>query len=131
MIASQPSRIVNLASVEHRIGFIRDIKKFMFDAKKFLYSETKLGNVLMTYEHQRQLGALGVQVGSCRWCCYTHLAGTLVPVVAHGCLFVCHTTQLRLLAVWESSEQHLGNIMHGISLVLYMRHSHLHLFPVV
>ncbi len=34
----------------------------MFDAKKFLYSETKLGNVLLTYEHQRRLGSYGVQV---------------------------------------------------------------------
>lgn len=61
LIASQPSRIVNVASVEHRNGYVRDIKKFMFDAKKFLYSETKLGNVLFTYEHQRRLGSLGVQ----------------------------------------------------------------------
>ena len=65
LIASRPSRIVNVASVEHRNGYIRDIKKFMFDAKKFLYSETKLGNVLFTYEHQRRLGSLGVQVYLC------------------------------------------------------------------
>ena len=52
-----------MASVEHRIGYIRDLKKFVFDAKHFLYSGTKLGNVLFTYEHQRRLGALGVQVG--------------------------------------------------------------------
>ncbi|DBA88388.1 TPA: hypothetical protein ACH3X2_004882 [Trebouxia sp. C0005] len=61
LIASKPSRVVNVASVEHRIGYIKDIRKFMFDAKKFLYSETKLGNVLLTYEHQRRLGAYGVQ----------------------------------------------------------------------
>ena len=63
LIASKPSRVVNLASVEHRNGFIKDIRKLMFDAKKFLYSQTKLGNVLLTYEHQRRLGAHGVQVG--------------------------------------------------------------------
>ena len=68
LIASKPSRIVNVASVEHRIGYVTDIKKFMFDAKQFLYSGTKLGNVLFTYEHQRRLGALGVQVG-CWMCC--------------------------------------------------------------
>ena len=62
LIASQPSRVVNVASVEHRNAFIKDIKKFMFDAKKFLYSETKLANVLFAYEHQRRLGTLGVQV---------------------------------------------------------------------
>ena len=62
LIASKPSRVVNVASVEHRIGYIKDIRKFMFDAKKFLYSETKLGNVLLTYEHQRRLGPYGVQV---------------------------------------------------------------------
>ena len=62
LIASKPSRVVNVASVEHRIGYIKDIRKFMFDAKKFLYSETKLGNVLLTYEHQRRLGSYGVQV---------------------------------------------------------------------
>ena len=62
LIASKPSRVVNVASVQHRIGYIKDIRKFMFDAKKFLYSETKLGNVLLTYEHQRRLGSHGVQV---------------------------------------------------------------------
>ena len=63
LIASKPSRVVNVASVEHRVGYIKNIKKFMFDGKQFLYSATKLGNVLFTYEHQRRLGALGVQVG--------------------------------------------------------------------
>lgn len=62
-MASKPSRVVNVASVEHRVGYITDIKKFMFDGKQFLYSATKLGNVLFTYEHQRRLGALGIQVG--------------------------------------------------------------------
>lgn len=62
LIASKPSRIVNVASVEHRNGYIKEVRKFMFDAKKFLYSETKLANVLLTYEHQRRLGSLGVQV---------------------------------------------------------------------
>jgi len=68
LIASKPSRVVNVASVEHRIGYIKDIRKFMFDAKKFLYSETKLGNVLLTYEHQRRLGSFGVQV--CLYFCF-------------------------------------------------------------
>lgn len=62
LLASKPSRVVNVASVEHRVGYIMDIKKFMFDGKQFLYSATKLGNVLFTYEHQRRLGALGIQV---------------------------------------------------------------------
>ncbi|KAL3134898.1 hypothetical protein ABBQ32_007864 [Trebouxia sp. C0010 RCD-2024] len=61
LLASKPSRVVNVASVEHRVGYIMDIKKFMFDGKQFLYSATKLGNVLFTYEHQRRLGALGIQ----------------------------------------------------------------------
>ncbi len=71
LIASKPSRVVNVASVQHRIGYITDIRKFMFDAKKFLYSETKLGNVLLTYEHQRRLGSHGVQV-----CLYFNTAMT-------------------------------------------------------
>lgn len=63
LIASAPSRVVNVSSVEHRIGFISDVKKFMFDAKKFLYPDTKLANALFAYELQRRLGHLGVQVG--------------------------------------------------------------------
>ena len=62
LIASQPSRVVNVASVEHRKAFIKDINKFMFDGKKFLYSETKLANVLFAFEYQRRLSDLGVQV---------------------------------------------------------------------
>ena len=79
LIASKPSRLVNVASVEHRIGYIRNVNKFMFDAKKFLYSETKLGNVLLTYEHQRRMGALGVQV---RVCAYL----TCIRCLWHSCL---------------------------------------------
>ena len=75
LIASKPSRVVNVASVEHRIGYIRDLKKFMFDAKQFLYSGTKLGNVLFTYEHQRRLGALGVQVGFQTETCFNTASG--------------------------------------------------------
>ena len=101
LIASKPSRVVNVASVEHRIGYIKDIRKFMFDAKKFLYSETKLGNVLLTYEHQRRLGSYGVQV-----CCYFNTAmifaylqwltgvslcqycnGICISAVAHMCVY--------------------------------------------
>ena len=63
LIASAPSRVVNVSSVEHRIGLISDVKKFMFDAKKFLYPDTKLANALFAYELQRRLGHLGVQVG--------------------------------------------------------------------
>lgn len=63
LIASAPSRVVNVSSVEHRIGLISDVKKFMFDAKKCLYPDTKLANALFAYELQRRLGHLGVQVG--------------------------------------------------------------------
>ena len=105
LIASKPSRVVNVASVEHRIGYIKDIRKFMFDAKKFLYSETKLGNVLLTYEHQRRLGSYGVQVcllsknvmtsAHLQW--PTGLSTSTAFVVYQYCLLnkvVCHWTQI-------------------------------------
>ena len=105
LIASKPSRVVNVASVEHRIGYIKDIRKFMFDAKKFLYSETKLGNVLLTYEHQRRLGSYGVQVcllsnnamtsAHLQW--PTGLSTSTAFVVYQCCLLnkvVCHWTQI-------------------------------------
>ncbi len=77
----------------------------MFDAKKFLYSETKLGNVLLTYEHQRRLGSYGVQVcpysnttmtfAHLQW--LTGLSTSTAFVVYQYCLVnnvVCHWTQV-------------------------------------
>lgn len=91
LIASKPCRIVNVASVEHRIGYIRDLKKFMFDAKQFLYSGTKLGNVLFTYEHQRRLGALGVQVGM-KFVPNTALHSNELTLSCPICLLPCTNT---------------------------------------
>lgn len=106
LIASKPSRVVNVASVEHRIGYIKDIRKFMFDAKKFLYSETKLGNVLLTYEHQRRLGAYGVQV-----CLYSNTTMTLTNLrqsmgLCTSTAFVVHQYCLPCLPVLPSCLPH-------------------------
>lgn len=67
LIASAPSRVINVSSVEHRVGYISSAKKFLFEGKKFLYSDTKLGNALFAYELQRRLGHLGVQASQRSW----------------------------------------------------------------
>lgn len=67
LIASAPSRIVNLSSVMHRYGVITSAKDFLFQRKRRIggdYSAAKLGNALFTLEHQRRLGHLGVQVNA-------------------------------------------------------------------
>lgn len=95
LLTSRPSRIVNVASVEHRVGYIPDIKKFMFDGKRFLYSATKLGNVLFTYEHHRRLGALGIQVwlnvlfSDVPWCCRCVWLHSWLPGFHKSILTVC------------------------------------------
>lgn len=64
LIASKPSRIVNLSSIMHRSGHVdADVQGFLSDWRKgSQYSNTKLANVAFTYEAQRRLAPLGVQV---------------------------------------------------------------------
>ncbi|KAK9804909.1 hypothetical protein WJX72_011450 [[Myrmecia] bisecta] len=61
LIASAPSRVVNVSSIMHRCGSFQDPAHFLRDTTRYQYDNTKLANVLFTYEHQRRLGPLGVQ----------------------------------------------------------------------
>lgn len=54
------------------MGSIKDPHAFLHDWDAGGYSETKLANVLFTYESQRRLGPLGITVGSCLGPQYTH-----------------------------------------------------------
>lgn len=64
LIASKPSRVVNVSSIMHRSGHVNhDTEAFLSDwSHGSQYSNTKLANVLFTYEAQRRLGPHGVQV---------------------------------------------------------------------
>ena len=64
LAASAPSRVVNVSSIMHRSGHVdADIWSFLTDWRKgSQYSNTKLANVLFTYEAQRRLGPKGIQV---------------------------------------------------------------------
>ena len=64
LATSAPSRVVNVSSIMHRSGHVdSDPKSFLKDWNKgSQYSNTKLGNVLFTYEAQRRLGPKGIQV---------------------------------------------------------------------
>jgi NAD(P)-dependent dehydrogenase (short-subunit alcohol dehydrogenase family) len=68
LIASAPSRVVNLSSVTHRYGDITSAEAFLRKKEKGLgkeYPATKLANTLFAFEHQRRLGHMGVQVNHC------------------------------------------------------------------
>ena len=64
LIASKPSRVVNVSSIMHRSGHVNnDTEAFLSDwSQGSQYSNTKLANVLFTYEAQRRLAPHGVQV---------------------------------------------------------------------
>lgn len=62
LIASKPSRVVSVSSVTHRFTSIRDTAKFLTTPAAAHYQETKLAQVLFTFELQRRLGRFGVQV---------------------------------------------------------------------
>lgn len=64
LIASRPSRVVNVSSIMHRSGHVdKNTEAFLSDWNKgSQYSNTKLANVLFAYESQRRLGPHGVQV---------------------------------------------------------------------
>lgn len=64
LVASAPSRVINVSSVTHRYGLIDNPASFLTQCTTGVggqYPATKLGNVLFTYELQRRLGNLGVQ----------------------------------------------------------------------
>ncbi|CAL8464655.1 g4190 [Coccomyxa elongata] len=64
LVASAPSRVINVSSVTHRYGLIDNPATFLSRSTIGVggqYPATKLGNVLFTYELQRRLGNLGVQ----------------------------------------------------------------------
>jgi NAD(P)-dependent dehydrogenase (short-subunit alcohol dehydrogenase family) len=82
LIASAPSRVVNLSSVTHRYGDITSAEAFLRKKEKGLgkeYPATKLANTLFAFEHQRRLGHLGVQVITS---CYKHWS-SLAGFAAH------------------------------------------------
>ena len=62
LIASAPSRIVSVSSITHRYGNVRPAARFLSQPEHGTYADTKLAQVLFTYEAQRRLGPLGVQV---------------------------------------------------------------------
>ncbi|EIE19074.1 NAD(P)-binding protein [Coccomyxa subellipsoidea C-169] len=62
LVASAPSRVINVSSVTHRYGLIENPANFLSRMRIIgALQATKLGNVLFTYELQRRLGHLGVQ----------------------------------------------------------------------
>mmetsp|Transcript_34065 Transcript_34065/g.96543 ORF Transcript_34065/g.96543 Transcript_34065/m.96543 type:complete len:345 (+) Transcript_34065:213-1247(+) len=60
LIASSPSRIINVSSVTHRLVAIDDAKEFLFNWRKGTYAHTKLGNVFFSQELHRRLHPHGV-----------------------------------------------------------------------
>ena len=64
LASSAPSRVVNLSSIMHRSGHVDpEPASFLTDWNKgSQYSNTKLANVLFTYEAQRRLAHKGIQV---------------------------------------------------------------------
>lgn len=92
LIRSAPCSVVNLSSIMHRVGDIPDVDAFLHTWEAGGYDESKLANVLFTYEAQRRLGPLGVQVLPCVCVCVcaclvTHVFSTLftmhTPCIDH------------------------------------------------
>mmetsp|Transcript_29231 Transcript_29231/g.73454 ORF Transcript_29231/g.73454 Transcript_29231/m.73454 type:complete len:347 (-) Transcript_29231:618-1658(-) len=61
LVASQPSRVVNVSSVTHRVAVLDDAKEFLYNWRKGQYQHTKLANALFSSELNRRLLPLGVQ----------------------------------------------------------------------
>ena len=63
LAASAPSRVVNVSSIMHRAASVdSNITSFLRDWNKgSQYANTKLANVLFTYEAQRRWGQQGIQ----------------------------------------------------------------------
>lgn len=62
LIRSAPSRIISVSSATHRYAAIPDPDEFLSKTEVAQYPDTKLAQVFFTYEAQRRLGPLGVQV---------------------------------------------------------------------
>lgn len=62
LIASAPARVVSVSSVTHRLYAIRSPAEFLSRKECARYGHTKLAQVYFTYELQRRMGHLGVQV---------------------------------------------------------------------
>ncbi|GBF90754.1 hypothetical protein Rsub_03055 [Raphidocelis subcapitata] len=60
LVASK-ARVVNVASVTHRITRIKDARALFTDWKGGFYQHNKLANVYFAFELQRRLGARGLQ----------------------------------------------------------------------
>ena len=66
LAASAPARVVNLSSIMHRMGRVGRLPEDWMRSWRHgsHYPSTKLANVLFTYECERRLGPLGVQVSA-------------------------------------------------------------------
>lgn len=60
LVASK-ARVVNVASVTHRITRIKDVRSLFTDWKGGFYQHNKLANVYFAFELQRRLGPKGLQ----------------------------------------------------------------------
>lgn len=61
LVASHPSRVVNVSSVTHRFATLDDPKEFLFNWRRGKYQDTKLANALFSSELNRRLLPHGVQ----------------------------------------------------------------------
>jgi len=64
LVASAPSRVVSVSSVTSRFCRLRSPAAFLSQLKHASYGETKLAQIMFTYELQRRLGHQGLDVKS-------------------------------------------------------------------